>query len=211
MRAENCSRKVLKVGEEFHRRSLQENFLTDARRKLLKEGLGSWRRSPSKDDTMLQKVQNHLLQHAPFNHDININIVSFHLILTDPESLFWIYIYHIYFDFNYSFTNTRSWRENRYFLNNFVAMVAAEFDRKDATLITLNHHQINISLSGTFGLENSGIFCQWNELLSFLTTGFHSNAVIYQSQSTQVKWLMAKMRENDESLISDRLTWPGTA
>jgi hypothetical protein len=26
-----------------------------------------------------------------------------------------------------------------------------------------------------------------------------------------VKWFMAKMRENDESLISDRLTWPGTA
>ena len=78
MRVQNCSRKVWKVSEEVHRRSLQENFPTDARaskivqgrfwkltkksiedrcrknfptdarRKLLKEGFGSWRRSPSK-------------------------------------------------------------------------------------------------------------------------------------------------------------------
>ena len=45
---ENCSRKVLEVDEEVHRKSLQENFPTDARRKSLKEGFGSWQRSPSK-------------------------------------------------------------------------------------------------------------------------------------------------------------------
>ena len=48
MRVDNCSRKVLKVDEEVHRRSLQENFPTDARRILFKEGFGGWRRSPSK-------------------------------------------------------------------------------------------------------------------------------------------------------------------
>ena len=48
MRIENCSGKVLETGEEIHRRSLHENFPTDARRKLFKEGFGSWRRSPSK-------------------------------------------------------------------------------------------------------------------------------------------------------------------
>ena len=34
--------------------------------------------------------------------------------------------------------------------------------------------------------------------MSFLTAVFHSNAAIYQSQSTQVIWLMAKLHENDE-------------
>jgi hypothetical protein len=38
----------LEVGEEVHRRSLQENFPTDVRPKLLKEGFGSWRKGPSK-------------------------------------------------------------------------------------------------------------------------------------------------------------------
>ena len=34
MRVDNCSRKVLKAGEEVHRRSLQEKSPTDARRKI---------------------------------------------------------------------------------------------------------------------------------------------------------------------------------
>jgi hypothetical protein len=90
-------------------------------------------------------------------------------------------------------------------------MKAAEFDHKDAKLITLNYHDICFSFEGTSGRESNSIFRQWNELLSFLPAVSPSNAATYQSQSTQVKWLMAKMRENDESLISDRLTWPGTA
>ena len=78
-------------------------------------------------------------------------------------------------------------------------MAAAEFDQKDANLITLNNHTyIFASFGGTIELEYNSIFCQWNELLSFLMTVFPSNAAIYQPQSDQVKWLMKKMRENGE-------------
>ena len=63
MRVEDCSRKVLEVGEEVHRRSLQENFPTDARRKLLKEGFGNifvdevfYKGFAFRDDTILHRA-----------------------------------------------------------------------------------------------------------------------------------------------------------
>ena len=77
-------------------------------------------------------------------------------------------------------------------------MAAAEFDQKDAELITINHHDVYFSFGGTFGREKNSIFCQWNELLSFLTAVFPSNAAIYQPQSSQMRWLMAKMRDNGD-------------
>ena len=77
-------------------------------------------------------------------------------------------------------------------------MAAAEFDQKDAKMITLNHHDIYFSFEGIFGREDNSIFCQWNELLSFLSAVFPSNAEIFQPQSDKIKWLMKKMRENGE-------------
>ena len=51
--ANRCASKIaqgkkLEVGEEVRRRSLQENFTTDVRQRLLMGKFGSWRRSPSK-------------------------------------------------------------------------------------------------------------------------------------------------------------------
>jgi hypothetical protein len=77
-------------------------------------------------------------------------------------------------------------------------MAVAEFDQKDAKLITLNYNKIFFSFGGTFGREDNSLFCQWNELLSFLAAVFPSNAEIYQPQSAQLKRLMVKMRENGE-------------
>ena len=79
-------------------------------------------------------------------------------------------------------------------------MEAAEFDQKDAKLITLNHHGICYSFGCTCGCEINSFFRQWNELLSFLPAVSSSNAATYQSQSTQVKCLMPKMRENGVQL-----------
>jgi hypothetical protein len=38
----------MEVGEEVHRRSLDKNFSTDTRQRLIEEECGSWRRKPSK-------------------------------------------------------------------------------------------------------------------------------------------------------------------
>ena len=144
---------------------------------------------------MSQKSVNRLLRHALLNHDININIESFQSILKALESSFYINICHIYFEINYSLTNTRSWRETRYFFSNFVEMAAPEFDQKDEKLIKLNHHDIYFSFGGTFGRKDSSFLAR-NELLSFLTAVFPCNAAIFQPQSDQIKWLMKKIREN---------------
>ena len=77
-------------------------------------------------------------------------------------------------------------------------MAVAEFDQKDANLITLNHHEIFFSYGGTFGREKNDLFCQWNELLNFLADVFPSNAAILEPMSEQVRWLMNKMRENGD-------------
>ena len=85
---------------------------------------------------------------------------------------------------------------------NFVEATAAEFDQKDANLSTLNHHKCNFIEGVHFGVKKS-IFFQWNEPvepLSFLAAIFASNAEIFQPQSAQVRWLMAKMHGNAEQL-----------
>ena len=64
--------------------------------------------------------------------------------------------------------------------------------QQDAKMILLNDHDIYFSFGGIFGREDNSIFCQWNELLSFLSAVFPSNATIFDSKSAQLNCLLEK-------------------
>ena len=77
-------------------------------------------------------------------------------------------------------------------------MAAAEFIQKDANSITLNRHEFFYTFEGTFGRKDNIIFASGSSYWVFYTALSPSKAAIFQPQSTQVRWLMAKMQKNGE-------------
>ena len=79
-------------------------------------------------------------------------------------------------------------------------MAAAEFDQTGAHRLILRQNEVFFAYGPLFGRKTMHIFCQWDEISAFFASVFPSNCAIFDTQSSQMRQLRKKMREENELL-----------